>query len=83
MPPSALAAAAPSCLVDVGEHHLGALGDEALGDGEPDPARRAGDDGDSLASLGIGAFSLSRSPVGEVAALPKLARQRGVGVAAP
>ena len=33
-------------LVDVADHHLGAFGDVAPGNGFPDPARAAGDDGD-------------------------------------
>ena len=33
-------------LVDVGQHHVHALGDEPLGQRQPDTARRAGDDRD-------------------------------------
>ena len=32
-------------LVDVGQHHRGALGRKALGDRQPNAPRRAGDDG--------------------------------------
>ena len=48
-PPKAVAVGAQRVLVAAGQHQPGALGDQLLGAGASEPARRARDDVDAIA----------------------------------
>ena len=64
---------------DVGEHHLGALLDEALGDGEADPLRGSGDDGDLVLELHVASSLLHIAPARLAANILLRSRRRDIG----